>query len=121
MTRGLLSRTRCFVSRPQMLQGRTTSPAILIRRSWVRMSALSPITVDRDDRGASDREHARCDGRSGPARLRLAYVDALRALCALYVVAQHTWLTVRYHAAAFGQTLGGGVTEATAWMTFGYY
>src|SRR3954451_18394630 len=63
-------------------------------------------------RGASSGE--------GP-RLRLAYVDVLRALCALFVVAQHTWLTVRYHAAAYGQSLGRGVAEATSWMTFGYY
>src|SRR3954451_729619 len=54
-------------------------------------------------------------------RLRLAYVDVLRALCALYVVAQHTWLTVRYHAAAYGHAFGGALSEATAWMTFGYY
>src|SRR4051812_39691726 len=58
---------------------------------------------------------------TGPPRLRLVYVDVLRALCALFVVAQHTWLTVRYHAAAYGQSLGASVMEATSWMTFGYY
>src|SRR3954447_12543291 len=69
---------------------------------------------------SAEERTGRAPARERP-RLRLGYVDVLRALCALYVVAQHTWLTVRYHAAAYGHAFGRPLSEATAWMTFGYY
>jgi peptidoglycan/LPS O-acetylase OafA/YrhL len=51
---------------------------------------------------------------------RLAYLDGLRALAALWVLANHTWLTI-YPSFGTGRTPGGLLGLATTWMAYGHF